>query len=270
MEPDAHGALVELGLTSTEASIYLAARDIGGGTAKEISVAAEKERGNTHHILTKLVRLGLVEASFESPTTFRPREVAEAIDNLYSMQAMKLKRLDGLRKEVSASLASSGLRRKGPAESYSIIKGRVNTYLRMVHSMQRSNQRVSMLLSAQGIRRLRKFNNFLSTMAKKSDEGVEFRIITEINRDNLEEVRAFAKVAEVRHVRNQATNASVYDRGVASVALSVNEGLEEDVREHVALWTNGVSFVKTLADFFNSVWFVAAPAEPTIRTLLPG
>ena len=270
MEADPAAALVELGLTTIEARVYLASCELGEGTAKEISVVAEKERGNTHHVLTKLVRLGLVEASLESPTVFRPREVTEAIDNLFSMQALKLRRLDDLRKSVSAQLAGSGMKEKRPSESYSIVKGRVNNYLRMVHSMQRSNQRISMLLSAQGIRRLRKFTNFLPTMAKKKQEGVEFRMITEITEDNLQEVRAFIEVAEVRHVRSQSTNASIYDRSMASVALSISEGLEEDVREHVALWTNGVSFVKTLADFFNSVWFVAAPADPTIRGILAG
>jgi sugar-specific transcriptional regulator TrmB len=267
MEADVSRPLVKLGLTATEAQVFLAACELGGGTATEVSIAAGKERGNTHHVLQKLVKLGIVETSLDSPTTFRPLEVKDAINHLYSLQAMNLQRLDEVRKEARATLANAGLREARQTETYSIIKGRVNNYLRMVQSIQGSGKKVSLLLSSQGITRLRRFRNFLPTVAKKAEGGMEFQIITEINERNLEDVRVFGPVAEVRHVKNQFTNASIYDERTASVALSLSERLEENVMEHVALWTNGRSFVKTLADFFDSVWFVAAPAEPTIKTL---
>ena len=180
---------------------------------------------------------------------------------------MKFRKMDELRKSVLASLSSPSSGSSSRTETYSVIKGRVRTYLRMIESMSVCNTEVSLLLSANGLTRLRRFRDFLQVMQQKASEGVEFRIITEISRSNAEDVRAFSKLAELRHVRNQSTNASVYDSKVGSVALVINDDLDEDVTEHVALWTNGGSFVKMLTSFFDSVWFVAAPAAPTMKSI---
>ena len=259
--------MVELGLTSSEAKVYLAATNLGTATTTEIAVAAAKERSNTYHLLERLERLGLVEATLDSPTRFKPVELGEALDHLFSLESVRFHKLDEKRKSMLASLSSSDLGVARDAETYSVIKGRARTYLRMVESMTACKKEVSFLLSANGVTRLKRFGNFMQVMKQKSAAGVQFRVITEITKSNVEDIRAFAKLAEVRHVRNQSTNASVYDSKVGSVALVINDNLDEDVTEHVALWTNGGSFVRMLTNFFESVWFVAAPTSPTMKSL---
>jgi sugar-specific transcriptional regulator TrmB len=267
MEGEVMSALVQLGLTNAEAKVYLATVTLEGGTATEIAALAGKDRGNTHHTLAKLQQLGIVEPTTGSPTVFNAIEVTKALDHLFSLQSMRLRRLDELRKSISANVSSSSFRATPQAETYSIIKGRLNTYLRMIESVAMSKEKVALLCSAEGLTRLRRFRNFFQSVSEKAAEGVEFRIISEITAANLEDVKAFSRIGEFRHIRNQATNASVYDGKVASVALSINEKLDEDVKDHVALWTNGSSFVRTFGEFFDSIWFVAAPAEPMIKTL---
>jgi sugar-specific transcriptional regulator TrmB len=267
MEADFLPFMVELGLTSSEAKVYLAAVNLGAATTTEIAVAAGKERSNTHHLLERLEQLGLVEASLDSPTRFKPIELGEAVDHLFSLESVKFRKLDERRKSVLASLSSKGLGASRDVETYSVIKGRARTYLRMVESISDCKKEVSLLLSANGVTRLRRFGDFMQVMKQRSRAGVQFRVITEINRSNSGDVKAFGRLAEVRHVRNQSTNASVYDSKVGSVALVINDNLDEDAPEHVALWTNGGSFVRMLTDFFDSVWFVAAPAQPTLKSM---
>lgn len=259
--------MVELGLTSSEAKVYLAALGLGAATTTEISVAAAKERSNTHHLLEHLQQLGLVETTLDSPTRFKPIDVNEAIDHLFSLQSVKFRKLDERRKATLASLTSMGLGPSRDVETYSVIKGRARTYLRMIETMSVCRKEVSLLLSANGVTRLRRFGSFMQVMKDRAAAGVEFRVITEINRANVDDVRAFGKLAELRHVRNQSTNASVYDSKIGSVALVMNDNLDADAPEHVALWTNGGSFVKMLNDFVDSVWFVAAPASPTMKSM---
>jgi sugar-specific transcriptional regulator TrmB len=267
MEEDFLPFMVELGLTSSEARVYLAAVVLGAATTAEIAAAAGKERSNTHHLLQRLEQLGLVEATVDSPTKFKPIELGEAIDHLFSLGSVKFHELDERRKTMQARLSSQGLAAVRDVETYSVIKGRARTYLRMIESMSACEKEVSLLISANGVTRLRRFGGFMQVMKERARAGVEFRVITEISRSNVDDVRAFGKLAELRHVRNQSTNASVYDSKVGSVALVINDNLDEDAPEHVALWTNGGSFVKMLRDFFDSVWFVAAPASPTLKSM---
>jgi sugar-specific transcriptional regulator TrmB len=267
MSTELVSVMMRLGLTNTEAQLFLAATNLGGGTAKEISIAAGKERANAYHTLIRLQQMGIIETSLGSPTRFRPVETKEAIDHLYSLQATRLRELDEFRKRVTLSLTASGFREEAQAaETYSIIKGRISTYLRMVESIKQSKREVSLLLSAQGLTRLRRFRSFIDTVKARSEGGVRIRVISEITETNVQDAIAFSKICELRNKKNQQTNASIYDKRIGSVALTISEGLEEDVQEHVALWTNGPSFVKTLDSFFDSVWFVSVPAKTILAS----
>jgi len=264
---DAEKLLVEFGLTPTEAIVYATTVTIGGGTAKQISISAGKERAQTHHALSKLQQLGIVESTLETPTRFRPVLIKEAVDHLFSLQSVKLRKLSQQREELENALSSGISGSSSAQETYSIVKGRVNTYLKMIESIQSSEKEVLLILSAQGLTRLRRFRNFLRIVQAKSKKGVSFRLITEIKRENLEDAKIMAKYSELRHVKNQITNASIYDGKIASVALAVSEDLNLDAGDHIALWTSAISFARTLDNFFDSIWFIAAPAQPTIRSI---
>ena len=264
---DAEKLLVEFGLTPTEAIVYATTVTVGGGTTKQISVTAGKERAQTHHALTRLQQLGIVESTLETPTKFRPVEIKEAVDHLFSLQSVKLRKLSQMREELESTLRSGISATSSAQETYSIVKGRVNTYLKMIESIQSSEKEVSLILSAQGLTRLRRFKNFLRVVQTKSKKGVNFKIITEIKPENIEDAKLMAKHSELRHVKNQITNASIYDGKVASVALAVSEDLNLDAGDHIALWTSAISFARTLDNFFDSIWFIAAPAPPTIRSI---
>ena len=259
--------LVEFGLTPAEAIIYTSTVILGGGTAKQISISAGKERAQTHHALLKLQQLGIVESTLETPTRFRPVAIKDAIDHLFKLQSLKLRKLSDHREELERVLQSRFSIPSLTEETYSIVKGRPNTYLKMIESIQATEREVSLILSAQGLTRLRRFRNFLRTVQTKHRKGVAFRIISEITVDNLKDAKILSQCSELRHIKNQITNASVYDGKIASVALSISEDLNLDAGDHVALWTTGRSFAKTLGNFFDSVWFVAAPMQPTIKSI---
>jgi sugar-specific transcriptional regulator TrmB len=266
-EPSIENLLVEFGLTHTEATVYRATVTVGGGTTKEISNSAGKERAQTHHALSKLQQMGIIESTLETPTKFRPVEIKKAVDHLFMLQSLKLRKLSEHRQELEQALQSRVVKSILSPETYSIVKGRANTYLRMIESIQSSEKEVSLLLSAQGLTRLRRFRNFLHTIQIKQRRGVNFRIISEITPANMEDAKLISKSSELRHIRNQATNASIYDGVIGSVALSISEDLNLDAGDHIALWTSAQSFAKTLGNFFDSVWFVAAPMQPTIKLL---
>lgn len=267
MSTDLLEALVELGLTNSEAKVYLAAARLGAATATEIAAVAEKERSNAHHLLQRLEQLGLVDTTLDSPMKFRPVEPREAIDNLFSLQTVKFKKLEEMKSSTLTSLAPAVIGTPPNTETFSVVRGRVRTYLRVIGTLSTCESDVSLLMSSNGLIRLSRFRNFIQLMGQRAEAGVKFRVVTEITKSNAEYVRIMGEVAEVRHVRNQTTNASIYDMKIGSVALSINDALEEDIAEHVALWSNGASFVKMLAALFDSAWFLAAPVGPTLKSM---
>ena len=265
MTEDHLSLLMKFGLSNTEAMVYLSAVGLTEGSAREISIACGKERSQTYHCLVKLQQLGLIDTTLGSPAKFRPVSLNDAIDRLYSFQSEKLQTLDKARKILARSPAPH--LRSSEIDSYSIVKGRVNTYLKMIDATKESNTEVLILLSSNGLIRLRRFSDFLKVVSSKSRKGVRFRMISEITRDNLREARVFAKCCELRHMKNQFTNGSIYDKNKASIALSLNESLDINTQEHVALWTNAKSFMESLINYFDSVWIVAESFDSRVRSL---
>lgn len=267
MSSDLPETLVELGLTNSEAKVYLAAARLGTATTTEIAAAAEKERSNTHHLLQRLEQLGLVDATLDSPTRFKSVEPKNAVDHLFELQKVRLKKLEEMKSSTLTSLVPAPVGTLPNTETFSVVRGRVRTYLRVIEMLSTCKSNASLLMSSNGLVRLSRFRNFVQLMGQKAGEGVKFRVVTEITKSNVEYVRILGEVAEVRHVRNQTTNASIYDMKIGSVALSINDALEEDIADHVALWSNGASFVKMLASLFDSAWFLGAPPGPTMKTM---
>jgi sugar-specific transcriptional regulator TrmB len=260
-------SLVEFGLTSTQASVYLAAVSLREATTRQISVTSGKERAQTHHALRKLQQLGLVEVTVETPARFRPIEIKLALNRLYLQQRTKLRKLDEMRRIFVRSESLIETKKTSISDSYSIVKGRINVYSRMLQAINTSKEEVTVMLSDQGLTRVRRFADLFNCMKKRSRRGVKLRIMSQISQQNLNDAKSFAKFCELRHMRNQFTNASVYDHQVGSIALSLKENLDIQELEHIAFWTTAKSFVETLATYLDSAWFLAAPLDPTIKLI---
>lgn len=252
--------LTEMGLTNAEARIYLTALKLGGGTAKEISVAAEMERAYTYHTLRRLEDLGIVEATLDSPIRFKSLRPEEAIDHVLSIQSTKLDRLKQLRESLMQSILFHSQDKVHSNETFSVITGRVNNRLRAINTIRTCESEIFMLQSAQGLSRLWRSDDFLDSIKQKRDQKIRIRMVSEILPENNDAAaKEFGLLCDLRSARNQVANATIYDRRICSIVLHIGEDLRSDSPEHTALWTNSKSFINTMCNFFESIWRVAKP-----------
>ena len=153
------------------------------------------------------------------------------------------------------------------SEIFSIVTGRNNNRLRAINTIRVCQSEISMLQSPRGLARLWRSTDFLDIVREKKREGVKVRMITEIVPANVDAVKEFSSICDLKHTRNQVANATVYDRSTCSIVLRIGEDLKSDSREHTSLWTNSKSFVDTMSNFFDSIWSIAQPC-PTRGDLL--
>lgn len=101
--------LSDLGLTKNKGAVYLAALEIGTGSAQEIAKKAVLPRTTVHEILQHLVALGLV--SFVTRGRARTY-TAESPQKLNSLLKEKERRLEGVLPELATLLNTSGIKPK--------------------------------------------------------------------------------------------------------------------------------------------------------------
>ncbi len=85
--------LSELGLTYTQAKIYITLLCVGGATASDIYKHSNIARQDVYRILTELQEEGLVEKAIAKPAVFRPVPLKFAISILLQKKEHKISQL---------------------------------------------------------------------------------------------------------------------------------------------------------------------------------
>ncbi len=96
--------LEKLGLTSSQATVYLAMFGLGNPTAKALYKDVKIARQDTYRILSELEEVGLVERIIAKPTRFRPTPIKNALSILLDQKYDEASRL---RRQVIEVFANS-------------------------------------------------------------------------------------------------------------------------------------------------------------------
>jgi sugar-specific transcriptional regulator TrmB len=75
--------LVKLGLSASQAKIYLNLVVVRSASVNAISKASEVDRGETYRVMSRLMDLGLVEKMVDSPIRFKAIPIQEGISILF-------------------------------------------------------------------------------------------------------------------------------------------------------------------------------------------
>lgn len=98
--------------------------------------------------------------------------------------------------------------------------------------------------------------------------GVKVRVITEINRSNLADVKHFASFAEIRSTRTiPAARGVLIDRTGAVVYVTGDMRASGDQDKLVSVWTTDPEFLNLVRVQFQGLWNHCAPSEHRIVEL---
>ena len=80
-----------LGLTSKEAAVYVAALELGKSTIKPLAAQAGQKRTSLYYFINHLVELGLIEKTMQNHKTFYVARPPEELVNLQKRRLNQLK-----------------------------------------------------------------------------------------------------------------------------------------------------------------------------------
>src|ERR1700742_3988473 len=101
MNYEQRGKLEQLGLSSTEAGIYLTLLKSGPLSASALAIATQIPRTSVYPTLASLVDKGLVEDGAEHGSRFTAVPPDEALATLISREEETLRRRSGLARELA-------------------------------------------------------------------------------------------------------------------------------------------------------------------------
>jgi sugar-specific transcriptional regulator TrmB len=249
--------LTHLGLTTSQAKVYLALLELEKATGKTISKHSKVARQEAYRILAELQEKGLVERIIAMPTEFKPIPIKDCI---YILIGRKKNEISKTQKEAITLLqklkeeSSHALQEEEPQFILVPEKEAIRRVRRNIE-----NTRTSLDV----ITTLNRFKlglfNFDEVDKKALERGVKFRLI--INKPDDENslteiVKAVTEnpLFEIRYINTPPLAAiAIYDKKEVIIAISATAA----INEVPILMSNNPSLLAIAQNYFETMWLTA-------------
>ena len=248
--------LKELGLTNNQARTYLALLQAGPTTAKELAKTSKIARPDIYRILPALEKEGLVEKLMTRPASFEAVPPVYVLPTLLKHKTTKQYALKKKTKQLLSDLRNNHSKKEGLGTDteFTIVPGKEVVVQRLRSSILESQMSVSVVTSNK--RFSAAILEFASAYQKALEKGVKIRIATDyhaVTTTALKVLQTLSKDTrfEVRYFdASPAAIVGIFDNKEAFVSMSSTAQLAEAP----AIWSNNLSFIALVQDYFENKW----------------
>jgi len=245
----------DLGLTSTQAKIYLHLNSIGNATAKKIVDTAKTPRQDTYRVLNELFSLGLIEKKITKPVEYRAVPPEECLKILIYTRNEETKKIENEAARIISTLNFASKEISVDESDLFLIGGRSKKGIFLNLEKLFSELKESLFV-------LSPFENLYPWLFNQEKifqdtlkRGVKINLITTSTNDAAllkffkEEQKK--QLFEVRFVSSKPkVSFGIYDKTRVLCELS----LEESFLQSKALITGNSCLLELFLHYFDSVW----------------
>jgi len=255
-------ALEALGLTTTEAKIYLTLVGLGKADARTLWKNADIARQDIYRILTDLQKKSLIEKMIAIPAKYQALPLQDALTILLKNKSDEYKRTEEKAGELLLRLKAKNP--EGETKEYELTLGnteKVNRY-RLQRVLKNTKKSIDILDPWENFKHITGVHGDSHTQAAK--RKVKYRVITDKPKKGEpvpEIVRTMKKLGyfELRHIPT---------RPVTSLLITDKRevGIGTDTGKHVTeprnvLSTNNPCIVALIQNYFELLWLKAAKSN---------
>jgi sugar-specific transcriptional regulator TrmB len=254
--------LTELGLTISQAKVYLSLLELGKAAGRTIAQHSKVARQEAYRILAELMDKGLVEKILSTPTEFEPILIEDCASLL--IERKKNQNSETLRKAtVLLQKHKENFSHEFQEEAPQFVLVSEKNVLRTIKKIIENTQTSLDVITT--------FNRFRSGMVDFAEvgnrtlkRGITLRIITNKPKDgnSLEEMgKAETKgfPFEIKYINTPPLAViAIYDKKEVIIAISA-----ADINEVPILKSNNPSLIAVAQNYFETVWNVAHKLNET-------
>jgi sugar-specific transcriptional regulator TrmB len=253
--------LNDLGLTTTEARVYLSLLKTGPEKVQNIARLSKVARPDVYRTISRLRQLGLVETLLTIPGKFHALPMADA---LYILFTRRDKENAGLHAKAGRMFKKYKKEIVAPHEvsQFILIPERETVVLEREKLMDRAKECVDLIIPLKKLPFI--VAKSLDTLKKAVDRGVVIRLVTEQAENEetlLKMMEALTKSScfELRVTSTQLTvSFGIYD----GKEIALNTSAKSAYAEAPDLWSNNTDVIELARNYFANVWITAIVAKP--------
>ena len=249
--------LVDLGLTNTQARVYLALLLRGTSLIKEIARVSGVARPDTYRAITELQERGLVEKLLTVPTKFKPLTIEEAIGILMLRKTRENMELTERANRLIKSFETK--KKKAPEieeSQFILVPSGETLQLRAQKMMENAQELISIVAPRRRIHPFLRQN--LDLIKKTLKRKVIIRVITDKAKQNtvpeileLEKLKMF----EITYV---ATEQPVLFILADDKEILLITSAQFEYSASTAFWSNNPGLIELAQGYFELTWSTLA------------
>ena len=247
-------ALMQLGLTFLQATVYCTLLKFGKAEIKAISENCGVARADVYRVMATLEHLGLVEKIISKPVSFKVTPIRDACLLLLENKKRDYLALKKLSSEIIHSTPHYCSENCDVQPEFSIISSGGRLIERITLEDNNTQKSLDIFADWKSIRSIEYYQRFIHEKALK--RGVKIRIITEIHQgeqfeDLYPSLFKYNGSFEVRYVDSPIPiRCAIYDKKQVNLNLKP----KTDPQNTSFLWSSNPEFVKVIVAFFEQNW----------------
>lgn len=255
--------LQSLGLTTSEARVYLALLQTTEAKASEVAQASKVPRGRIYDVLDRLHGRGLVEVVPATPRRYRAVPLASFLEKRREALRAQTEEVERNLKTLASQFTPQARESPESTGEFLVYRKRRAVMRKMREMIERATHEVLITSSEGGA--IRDSRAFLASYEDRAGAGVDLKMSCNVTERNLEAIQALQKFVQVRHQEVGDTRASILVVDAEEVLLSDWNPDDEDLFQgnDIAIWSNGPGAVRALWEVANDAW--ERGSDPTLR-----
>lgn len=269
--------LEELGLTSTEALIYIFLARRGPKKGKELIEALKLSRQRLYRGLREMQSEGLIYCTLERPASFAAYSFEEVCNLAIKRKIDEANALKKNQKELSSILDACKDETPIAQARTMVIQGEKNIYRKAAEMINCSKCESLSIISLKDLLSANTFGLFESIITESSESLVNHRYITDISHENVTQMKKFLEKNKGYNLKGRAMNDNMKsvprfiikdNKAVLYFISSKNDKSLKD--EAIGFWTNSTEFVYALKNMYEYLWQNSADIERKIAIMETG
>jgi len=280
-EKKIYEVLDEIGLSKRKADIYLFLTQKGLQKAQAIASYLGIDRAQTYRLLKSLKREGILEETIETPSRYNAIPITNLLESHIENKKNEIASLESDKESIIKYCNSLNRKKIAPSVAkFQVITNIDGIYKKISQMVDSANIDISALTSSTGLMHEDAYGiTDLITDSGKKKEDIEFRMLANIDQNNLETIKNIVKhLPDSKNVvwKHTSVGSKHYPRFLIKddeeVLLYMNQnekqwGYSKDVN---GLWVESKMFVSTLKRSFIDIWKNAVDVKERIKQLETG
>jgi sugar-specific transcriptional regulator TrmB len=268
-------SLVGMGLTRTDAKIYVFLAKRGPQKAQDVALAMKIAKQRLYPSLRRLQSKGLVNATLEHPARFSALSFEKALDLFAKAKLDEAKNIQQSKGSLLSDWQSIVVKEaEDNSAKFSVIEGRNYIYSKIQQMIQETKNQLSTVTTVSGLVQADQYGLLDTAFNHPLKHKIKFRFLTELSALNMNAINTLLERAPKTGFNLKVRNPELGLKLSPRMVLRDNEELlffiTSQTDKDTCLWTTCKELVQSFVAVFDELWRSSTDIEETIYDIKNG